>query len=107
MFVRRARGRTSWASRDSMVRTGSCGTGPEAFQRVTCRIPERMDLCRFGTLGYQVLDSPGQRRIDFGLFKNFRLTETFNLQFRSEYYNALNTTVLPSNLPGCRIPLRM
>ena len=64
---------------------------PEAFQRATCRIPERQDLCRFGNFGYNVLDSPGQRRIDFGLFKNFRLTETFNLQFRSEYYNALNT----------------
>ena len=64
---------------------------PEAFQRVTCRIPERQDLCHYGDFGYNVLDSPGQRRIDFGLFKNFRLTETFNLQFRSEYYNALNT----------------
>ena len=64
---------------------------PEAFQRVTCRIPERQDLCHFGDFGYNVLDSPGQRRVDFGLFKNFRLTETFNVQFRSEYYNALNT----------------
>ena len=64
---------------------------PEAFQRVTCRIPERQDLCRFGTFGYNVLDSPGQRRVDFGLFKNFQLTERYRLQFRSEYYNALNT----------------
>ena len=64
---------------------------PSAFQRVTCRIPERQDLCHFGDLGYNVLDSPGQRRVDFGLFKNFQLTERFQLQFRSEYYNALNT----------------
>ena len=64
---------------------------PEAFQRVTCLIPERQDLCHFGDLGYNVLDSPGQRRVDFGLFKNFQITERFNLQFRSEFYNALNT----------------
>ena len=64
---------------------------PNAFQRVTCRIPERQDLCHFGDLGYNVLDSPGQRRVDFGLFKNFQITERFTLQFRSEFYNALNT----------------
>ena len=64
---------------------------PNAFQRVTCRIPERQDLCHFGDFGYNVLDSPGQRRIDFGLFKNFQISERFRLQFRSEYYNAFNT----------------
>ena len=64
---------------------------PDAFQRVTCRIPERQDLCHVGDFGYNVLDSPGQRRVDFGLFKNFQITERFTLQFRSEFYNALNT----------------
>jgi hypothetical protein len=64
---------------------------PNAFQRVTCRIPERQDLCHVGDFGYNVLDSPGQRRVDFGLFKNFQITERFTLQFRSEFYNALNT----------------
>ena len=64
---------------------------PSAFQRVTCRIPERQDLCHFGDLGYNVLDSPGQRRVDFGLFKNFQITEAIKIQFRSEFYNAFNT----------------
>ena len=58
---------------------------------MTCRIPERQDLCHFGDFGYNVLDSPGQRRVDFGLFKNFQISERFRLQFRSEYYNALDT----------------
>ncbi len=72
---------------------------PSAFQRVTCRIPERQDLCHFGDLGYNASDSPGQKRVDFGLFKNFRVTETFTVQFRSEYYNAFNTPYFsaPSN----------
>ena len=74
---------------------------PDAFQRVTCRIPERQDLCHFGNLGYNVTDAPGQRRVDLGLFKNFQITERWRLQFRSEYYNALNTpyfTAPSSNL---------
>ena len=38
-----------------------------------------------------MLDSPGQRRVDFGLFKNFPITEAIKIQFRSEFYNAFNT----------------
>ncbi len=33
---------------------------------------------------------PGYWNIDFNVFKNFRLTERFQLQFRSELYNILN-----------------
>jgi hypothetical protein len=31
-----------------------------------------------------------QDRLDFGLIKNFQLTERFRLQFRAETFNALN-----------------
>jgi hypothetical protein len=62
-----------------------------AFQRVTCDIPNRQDLCHFGNLGYNVLDSPGQQNFDFGVFKNFQVTERFRVQFRSEFFNAFNT----------------
>ncbi len=34
---------------------------------------------------------PGQRNLDFSLFKNFQFTERFKLQFRSEFVNAFNT----------------
>jgi hypothetical protein len=64
---------------------------PQAFQRVTCRITERPELCHVGNFGRNVLDSPGQKNLDFGLFKNFQVTERLNLQFRSEFFNALNT----------------
>lgn len=64
---------------------------PAAFSRVTCNVPSRQDLCRFGTSGYNVFSGPGQRNLDFSLFKNFRLHEYFTLQFRAEAINATNT----------------
>jgi len=63
----------------------------QAFQRVTCNIPARQDRCRFGNAGYNILTSPGQRNLDFGLFKNFDFAESYRLQFRSEFFNATNT----------------
>ncbi|MFN0171195.1 MAG: TonB-dependent receptor domain-containing protein [Bryobacteraceae bacterium] len=64
---------------------------PQAFRRVTCNIPNRPDLCRFGNAGYNIINGPGQTNLDFGLFKNFPITERVRLQFRSEFFNALNT----------------
>jgi hypothetical protein len=65
---------------------------PQAFSRVTCNTtPFRADLCRFGTFGYNVLSGPGQRNIDFSMFKNFPFRERFNVQFRAEGINATNT----------------
>jgi hypothetical protein len=64
---------------------------PQAFRRVTCNIPTRPDLCRYGTSGYNILDSPGQRNFDFSMYKNFQVTEQVRLQFRAEAFNATNT----------------
>lgn len=64
---------------------------PQAFGRVTCNLPARQDLCRFGTFGYNVISGPGQRNIDFSIFKNFPFKERFNVQFRAEAINATNT----------------
>ena len=64
---------------------------PQAFSRVTCNIPSRQDLCRFGTFGYNVMSGPGQKNLDFSIFKNFAFKERFNIQFRAEALNATNT----------------
>jgi hypothetical protein len=64
---------------------------PQAFRRVTCNIPSRQDLCRFGTAGYNILEGPGQRNLDFSIFKNFPFRERYNVQFRTEFVNAFNT----------------
>jgi Carboxypeptidase regulatory-like domain/TonB dependent receptor len=44
----------------------------------------------FGTVGRNSLIGPSFFNIDFSLFKTFRITERFRLQFRSEFFNVLN-----------------
>jgi hypothetical protein len=46
---------------------------------------------RFGTAGYRALRGPGLVNWDFGLHRDFRLTERFHLQFRGEAFNFSNT----------------
>jgi len=43
-----------------------------------------------GTLGRNALRGFGAWQIDFALHRQFNLTERFNLQFRSEFFNILN-----------------
>ena len=72
----------------------------QAFQRVTCNLPNRQDLCHLGSAGYNILDSPGQVGLDFSMYKNFQINERFKLQFRSEFFNATNTPYFgqPNNI---------
>ena len=46
----------------------------------------------FGALGGgpSTTVTPGFRRLDFSMFKNFKLSERFTLQFRSEFFNIFN-----------------
>jgi hypothetical protein len=46
---------------------------------------------RFGTSGFNILRGPSVKNWDFGLFKQFNLTEQVNLQFRMESFNFLNS----------------
>ncbi|MEZ5351492.1 MAG: carboxypeptidase-like regulatory domain-containing protein [Bryobacteraceae bacterium] len=64
---------------------------PQAYQRVTCRVPSRPDLCRIGNNGYNALRGPGQKNIDFSMYKNFAVTEDVRIQFRWEAFNFFNT----------------
>lgn len=63
----------------------------QAFQRVTCQISSRPDLCRRGTFGYNGLRGPGQRNVDFSMYKNFYVRESMRIQFRWEAFNFFNT----------------
>lgn len=49
---------------------------------------------RDGNSGRNILDGPGLRNFDLGVFRDFRFTERFVLQFRSEITNALNLVSL-------------
>ena len=46
---------------------------------------------RFGTSGFNTMRGPGLMNWDFGLFREFRVTERWRLQFRAEAFNFTNT----------------
>jgi hypothetical protein len=46
---------------------------------------------RFGTVGRNTMRGPGVVNADLSLFRTFRMTERFNLQFRAESFNLSNT----------------
>jgi hypothetical protein len=55
---------------------------------------------KFGNSGRNILYGPGLMQTDLGLFKNFRIREPLQLQFRAELFNAFNQVNLgnPNNL---------
>jgi Carboxypeptidase regulatory-like domain/TonB dependent receptor-like, beta-barrel len=56
---------------------------PNAFRPVTA--------VRLGNAGRNSLRGPGLVNVDFGLFRDFRMTERVHLQFRGEAFNFTNT----------------
>lgn len=66
------------------------GIGPDApyFDPTAFRPVEEP---RFGTAGFNLLTGPAVRSWDFGLFRNFRIHEEVQLQFRMEAFNFTNT----------------
>jgi hypothetical protein len=66
---------------------------PQAFQRVSCDIASRTDLCHYGNSGVGVLRTLGQHNLDFSMYKNFAFggEGRYKVQFRSEFFNAFNT----------------
>jgi hypothetical protein len=56
---------------------------PLAFAAVTDK--------RFGNSGRNIVRGPGSFNLDGSIFRTFRLTERFNLQFRAEMFNVTNT----------------
>ena len=47
-------------------------------------------IYRFGNAGRSTIFGPGIFNLDFGLYKDFSLTERLKMQFRSEFFNAFN-----------------
>jgi hypothetical protein len=55
---------------------------------------QALGIATGGDVGLQNITGAPTKTMDFSLFKNFRLTERFNLQFRGEAINLGNFTVL-------------
>jgi len=62
-----------------------------------------------GNLGRDTVIGPGLFDVDFSLYKNNyvpKISETFNVQFRAEFFNALNrTNFAPSGAPASSDPV--
>ena len=69
---------------------GASWFDPTAFAPVTA--------VRYGTLGRNTMRGPGVFNFDASIFRNFKLTERFRLQFRAESFNVTNTPAF--NPPG-------
>lgn len=72
----------------TVVKLGGVGRG-QPFYNPDAFVPVRE--ARFGNTGLNILRGPGTFNWDFGLFRNFRLSERCKLEFRGEAFNFTNT----------------
>lgn len=72
---------------------------PAAFS-VPVSVPnyKGVPITPFGNSSRMVLRGPGQRNLDFSVFKDFKLGEKNRVEFRAESFNLTNTPTF--NLPG-------
>ena len=88
--------------RPDRIRDGnlpSADRSPERwFDRTAFAVPAPF---QFGNSGRNVIIAPGLVNLDTALARTFRLTERFNLDFRSEFFNLLNEAHL--GLPNTQV----
>ncbi len=75
---------------NSGPRTAAQWFNVSAFQRITQDPNSPVE--QFGNEGRNAVEGPGYVNWDFSAFKNIRLTESKELQFRGELFNVLNHT---------------
>ena len=87
--------------KSDVTKPGGVGTGNSYFDPLAFADPVRRlgtGQFGFGTAGWNLLRGPGISSWDFGLFRQFRITEKVTLQFRAESFNFTNTPKF--NNPG-------
>ena len=82
---------TGTFQRPNRVCDGNLPSGQRSIKdwyNLSCFVPPPTNT--FGNTGRNVLIGPGLETWDLGADKDFRITERFGLQFRAEFFNALN-----------------
>jgi len=77
-----------------LVKIGDAGPGTQYYSVESFRDPNFQrpaGTFRFGTMGRNSVRGPGFQKVDMALFKDFRMTERFTLQFKAESFNLTNT----------------
>ena len=85
----------------NVSKAGRIGTGNSYFDPAAFADPVRRlgsTQFGFGTAGWNLLRGPGISGWDFGLFRQFQITEKVTMQFRAESFNFTNTPKF--NNPG-------
>lgn len=77
---------------------GGTGPGQSYFDPLAFR---PVTDVRYGNTGLNILRGPGLVNVDLGLFRDFRIRERLQLQFRAEAFNATNTPHF--NNPGTNV----
>jgi len=77
-----------------LVKIGGVGPGAQYYAVSSFRDPnfQRPSTAfRFGTMGRNAVRGPGFQKADLAMFKDFKFTERFVLQFKAEAFNFTNT----------------
>jgi hypothetical protein len=76
----------------------SCWYNPAAFG-VPGLAPKQTFARMFGDARRGILRGPASYNVDFSVFKDFKLSERTNLEFRTEFFNLFNTPAfaIPAN----------
>ena len=77
---------------NSGPRTAHAWLNRNAFQQITQ--DPNSPVQQFGSAGRNIAQGPGYANWDFSAFKDIRVSEGKNLQFRAEFFNFLNHTNL-------------
>jgi hypothetical protein len=77
-----------------VTKIGDVGPGTQYYSVTAFQDPNTgrpANLYRWGSMGRNSLRGPGFRKADLALFKDFRVTERYILQFKAESFNFTNT----------------
>jgi hypothetical protein len=77
-----------------LTKTGAVGPGTAYYDVNSFRDPNFQrpaTVFRFGTMGRNAIRGPGFQKADLAMFKDFKIKERFNLQFKAEAFNFTNT----------------